>query len=229
MNLAEPEIVFEDRHEAGCKLATVMEGYRGNQVVVLAIPNGGVPVGIELAAALNAELGVVVCRKIPIPMAPEGALGAVAEDGTVYLNEAAVKRIGLSREQIDYEASKVRVDVKQRSMLYQADRLPVRVNDRVVVIVDDGLASGITMTAAVESVRGRRAREVVVAVPVASATAVKQLERVADQVFTCTTDYQPKFYIADYYRHWFDISDDEVLRYLEQWRARRQPKFGTAG
>ncbi|MFA5317339.1 MAG: phosphoribosyltransferase family protein [Dehalococcoidales bacterium] len=228
MNLTEPEVIFEDRHEAGRKLAAVMEDYKGKQVVVLAIPNGGIPVGIELAAALNAELGVVVCRKIPIPMAPEGSLGAVAEDGTVYLNEAAVKRIGLSREQINYEASKVRVDVKQRSMLYQANRLPIRVNERVVIVVDDGLASGITMTAAVESVRGRRAREIVVAVPVASATAVNKLERVADKVFTCTTNYRPKFYIADYYRHWFDIGDDEVLRYLEQWRTRRQPKFGTA-
>ncbi|MFH0941601.1 MAG: phosphoribosyltransferase family protein [Chloroflexota bacterium] len=222
-------VLFEDRHDGGRKLAAELGAYRGKRVVVLAIPNGGVPVGLELAEVLGAELGVVVCRKIPIPLAPEGGLGAVAEDGAVYLNEAAVKRIGLTEEQIDYEASKVRVEIKKRSLLYQADRLPVRVNDRVVIIVDDGLASGITMTAAVESVRGRRAREIVVAAPVASAIAVKQLERVADKVVTCATINQPKFYVADYYRHWFDLGDDEVVRYLERWRGRHKPQFRVAG
>lgn len=194
----------------------------------MAIPNGGVPVAFELAGALDAELGVVVCRKIPIPLAPEGGLGAVAEDGTVYLNEVAVKRIGLSREQIIYEADRVRSDVKQRSLLYQGDRLPVRINGRTAIIVDDGLASGITMTAAVESVRGRRAREIVVAAPVASATAVKHLETVADKVITCATINQSKFYVADYYRYWFDLGDEDVLKYLAEWRTRRQPKFGAS-
>ena len=228
MNLAESKVLFEDRHDAGQKLAAELKEYREQSVVVMAIPNGGVPVALELAGALNAELGVVVCRKIPIPLAPEGGLGAVADDGTVFLNEAAVKRIGLSREQINYEAGKVRSDIKQRSLLYRGDRLPIRVNGRTVIIVDDGLASGITMTAAVESVRGRRAREIVVAAPVASATAVKHLEKVADKVITCATIHQPKFYIADYYRYWFDLGDEEVLEYLQQWRARRQPKFKAA-
>lgn len=221
-------VLFEDRHHAGRKLVGELGEYREQSAVVLAIPNGGVPVALELAGALNAELGVVVCRKIPIPLAPEGGLGAVAEDGTVFLNEAAVKRIGLSREQIDYEAGKVRSDIKQRSLLYRGDRLPVRVNGRIAIIVDDGLASGVTMTAAVESVRGRRAREIVVAVPVASATAVAHLEKVADRVITCATIHQPRFYLADYYRYWFDLGDEEILKYLKQWRARRQPRFRAA-
>ena len=106
-------------------------------------------------------------------------------------------------------------------------RLPVRANDRIVVVVDDGLASGITMTAAVKSVRSRRAREIVVAVPVASATAVENLESVADRVITCATVHQPKFYVADYYRYWLDVADEDVLGYLAEWRARRQPRFGA--
>lgn len=223
-------VLFEDRHDAGRKLAAQLENYRGSKALVLAIPNGGVPVGMELAGALDAEFDVMVCRKIPIPLAPEGGLGAVSEDGDVYLNEAAVKHVGISQEQIDYEASKVREDIKKRSLLYrQPDRLPLRMSGRTVILVDDGLASGITMTAAVGVVRARRAGKIVAAAPVASAFAVRHLEGIADKVVACAVVNPPRFYVADYYRHWFDLSDDEVVRYLDKWRARQRPKFGTSG
>jgi len=189
-------------------------------VVVLAIPNGGVPVALEVASALNAALALVISRKIPMPLNPEAGFGAVADDGTIILNEEAVKRIGLSRQQIEYEASKVRAEIKQRSLLYRGDRPLVRVNGRTVIIIDDGLASGFTMMAAVESVRYRRPKEIVVAVPCASAMAVKQLERVADKVVTVTTGFMPRFAVADFYHHWYDLSDDEVIRYIRQWRMR---------
>jgi len=190
-------------------------------VVVLAIPNGGVPVALEVASTLNADLDLIVCRKIPILLNPEGSLGAATDDGTVIPNEEAVKRLGLSRQELEYEISKVRAEIKQRSLLYRGDRPPVRVNGRTVIIIDDGLASGFTMMAAVESVRHRRPKEVVVAVPVASAMAVKQVEKVADRVITCTTGFMPKFYIADFYRYWHDVSDDEVMRYLNKWRMQQ--------
>jgi len=189
-------------------------------VVVLAIPNGGVPVALEVASALNADLDLVISRKIPMPLNPEAGFGAVADDGTIILNEEVVKRIGLSRQQIEYEASKVRAEIKQRSLLYRGDRPLVRVNGRTVIIIDDGLASGFTMMAAVESVRYRRPKEIVVAVPCASAMAVKQLERVADKVVTVTTGFMPRFAVADFYRRWYDLTDDEVIRYLNQWRTR---------
>jgi len=189
-------------------------------VVVLAIPNGGVPVALEVASALNADLDLVISRKIPMPLNPEAGFGAVADDGTIILNEEAVKRIGLSRQQIEYEASKVRAEIKQRSLLYRRDRPLVSVNGKTVIIIDDGLASGFTMMAAVESVRYRRPKEIVVAVPCASAMAVKQLERVADKVVTVTTGFMPRFAVADFYHHWYDLSDDEVIRYLRQWRMR---------
>ena len=189
-------------------------------MVVLAIPNGGVPVALEVASALNADLDLVISRKIPMPLNPEAGFGAVADDGTIILNEEVVKRIGLSRQQIEYEASKVRAEIKQRSLLYRGDRPLVRVNGRTVIIIDDGLASGFTMMAAVESVRYRRPKEIVVAVPCASALAVKQLERVADKVVTVTTGFMPRFAVADFYHHWYDLSDDEVIRYIRQWRMR---------
>ncbi len=197
-----------------------MSEFDNQPVVVLAIPNGGVPVALEVASALKSDLDLVISRKIPVPLNPEAGLGAIADDGTIIINEETVRKMGLSRQQIEYEAGKVRADVKQRSILYKGDRPLVRVSGKVAIIVDDGLASGFTMMAAVESVRHRRPTEIVVAVPVASAAAVKQVERVADKLVTCATGFIPKFYIADFYRYWHDLGDDEVIRYLQQWRTR---------
>lgn len=211
--------MFENRHDAGRQLAMELGEYSGQFVVVLAIPNGGVPVALEVASALKADLDLIVCRKVPMLLNPEGSLGAATDDGTVTLNEEAIRRIGLSRQQLEQDIIRIRADIKQRSLLYRGDRPPVRVNGRTVIIIDDGLASGFTMMAAVESVRHRQPREVIVAVPVASAMAVKHLEKVADKVVTCATSFAPKFYISDFYRYWYDISDEDVVRYLNQWRT----------
>lgn len=189
-------------------------------MVVLAIPNGGVLVALEVAKALNANFDLVISRKIPAPLNPEAGFGAVADDGTIILNDEVVRGARLSRQQIDYEAGKVRAEIKKRSLLYRGDRPLVSVSGRITIVIDDGLASGITMMAAVESVRHRRPREIVVAVPCASAVAVKQLKKVADRVVTCTTGYMPQFYVSDFYHQWYDLSDDEVVKYLNQWRTR---------
>ncbi len=215
------QTIFENRHDAGRRLAAELRGYSGQFVVVLAIPNGGVPVALEVARALKADLDLIISRKISISLNPEGGIGVVADDGTVILNEEAVRRIGLNRQQIEYEASKVRAEIKQRSLLYKGDRPPVRINGRTAIIIDDGLASGFTMMAAVESVRHRRPKEVVVAVPVASAMAVKRVEKIADKVVTCYTGFMPKFYVSDFYRYWYDLSDDDVVRYLKEWRMQQ--------
>jgi len=221
MYLTTPRVIFENRHDAGRRLAAELSEYSDQSVVVLAIPNGGIPVALEVASALKADLDVIICRKIPIPLAPEGGFGAIADDGTMILNEAAVKRTGLSREQINYEAGKVRAEIKQRTLRYKADRLPIRLGNRTVIIIDDGMASAITMVTAVESVRLRRPKDIVVAVPVAPAIAVDRVEKLADKVVTCATADVPKFHIADYYRYWHDLSGDDVVRYLNQWQAQQ--------
>ena len=215
------QAIFDDRRDAGRQLAAELSEYNDQSVVVLAIPNGGVPVALEVAGVLKADLDLTICRKIPMPLNPEAGFGAIADDGTVILNEELVKSIGLNRQQIEHEASKVRTEIKRRSILYRGDRPLTRVSGKTVIIIDDGLASGFTMMAAVESVRRRRPKEVVVAVPCASALAVKQVERVADKVVVGAVGYMPRFAVADFYRHWYDLSDDEVIRYLKQWRARR--------
>ncbi len=213
--------VFENRYDAGRQLAEKLSEYKGQPVVVLAVPNGGLPVALQVALALEVDFDVVISRKLPIPLRPEGGFGAIADDGAVILNEAVVKEVGLTPEQINYEVSKVRVDIRQRSLLYRGKRLLSVVSGKTVVIIDDGLASGYTMMAAVESIRRRRPRQIVVAVPAASAMAVKQLEKVADRVVACVTGFMPRFYVSDFYRYWHVLSDDEGLKCLEEWRMRR--------
>lgn len=213
--------IFENRYDAGRQLAEKLGEYKGQPVVVLAVPNGGLPVALQVALALEAELDVVISRKLPIPLRPEGGFGAIADDGAAILNEAVVKEVGLTQEQINYEVNKVRLDIRQRSLLYRGTRPLAIVNGKTVIIVDDGLASGYTMMAALESVRRRRPRQMVVAVPAASATAVKQLEKVADSVVTCVTSFMPRFYVSDFYRYWHVLSDDEGLKCFKEWRMRR--------
>ncbi|HUU08220.1 MAG TPA: phosphoribosyltransferase family protein [Dehalococcoidales bacterium] len=224
MSMNRPEVIFENRQDAGRHLALRLMEYAGQPVVVLAVPNGGVPVALEVASALKVELDLIVCRKIPIPLTPEAGLGAIADDGTIMLNEELVKRLGLSKQQIDDVASKVRLEVKQRSLLYRGDRPLARVFGKIAIIIDDGLASGYTMMAAVASVRHRQPREIIVAVPCASAAALKQLEKRADRVVTVTTGYTPHFAVADFYHYWYDRKDEDVVRLLNQWRMRNFPQ-----
>ncbi len=214
-----PQPIFENRHDAGRQLAAELGEYVDCSVVVLAIPNGGMPVALEVASALKAELDLIVCRKIPMVLNPEGSMGAAADDGTVILNEEAVKRAGLSRQQLEYDIGRIRTDIKQRSLLYKGERPIARIGGKTAIVIDDGLASGYTMMAAVESVRHRQPKEVVVAVPVTPVVAYERLEKVADRVVTCAVGHMPEFYLSDFYRYYYDLSDKDVLRYLEDWRA----------
>jgi putative phosphoribosyl transferase len=220
--LTKPEVLFESRHDAGRKLAAELSRYSGQPVVVLAIPNGGVPVALEVAACLDAELELIVCRKIPLPLSPEGGFGAVTDDGTVVLNEEIVREYDLNREQIDFEASRVRDNVKKRSAKYKKDTLPVRMSGKTAIIVDDGMATGMTMRAAVESVRHRRPKEILVCVPISHEKTAAQIGALVNRVVTCATADLKQFFLADFYRNWRDIKDEEIIRAMEQWNSRQR-------
>jgi len=213
--------IFNDRYDAGRQLAERLAEYKGKSALVLAIPNGGVPVGLEVARELDADLDVVIVRKLPLPLNPEAGFGAVADDSTIMLNEELVRKAGLTPEQINGLVDKVRGDIRQRSMLYRKDKPLSLARDRVVIITDDGLASGFTMKAAVESVRHRRPREIIVAVPVASIAAMEQVKPVADKIVTVAIGKKPKFAVVTFYKHWHDLHDKEVVRCLEEWQARQ--------
>ncbi len=215
------EPVFENRYDAGRKLAERLHEYAGKSAAVLGIPNGGVAVALGVALGLSADLDLVISRKIPLPLSPEGGFGSVTDDGTTILDEAVVQKAGLSQTQINYQVNQVRSDIRHRALLYHRDRPPVNIAGRTVIVVDDGLASGYTMRAAVESLRHRKPEKIIAAVPVGPQPVIEELRRVADSVVTCSVSREPRFYIADYYRYWHDITDAEVLHCLKEWRMRR--------
>ena len=216
---AEP--IFENRYDAGRKLAERLFEYTSKSVIVLGIPNGGVAVALSVALSLGADLDLVISRKIPLPLSPEGGFGSVTDDGTTILNEEVVKQASLSQQQINYQVGRVRSDIRSRSLLYHGERPPISITGRTVIIVDDGLASGYTMRAAVESLRHRKPERIIAAVPVGPEHVVEEIRKVADRVVTCTVGTEPTFYVSDYYRYWHDITDGEVLHCLKEWRMRR--------
>ena len=215
------EPIFENRYDAGQKLAERLFEYAGKSVIVLGIPNGGVAVALSVALALGADLDLVISRKIPLPLSPEGGFGSVTDDGTMILNEEVVKQAGLSQQQINYQVGQVRSDIRNRSLLYHGERPPLSVTGRTVIVVDDGLASGYTMKAAIESLRHRKPEKIIAAVPVGPEHVVEEIRKVADRVVTCAVGTEPRFYVSDYYRYWHDITDGEVLHCLKEWRMRR--------
>ncbi|MBI4268185.1 MAG: phosphoribosyl transferase [Chloroflexi bacterium] len=228
MDLARSRALFGNRYDAGRQLAASLNEYAGRSTMVLAIPNGGVPMGVEIARSLGADFELVISRKIPMPLNPEAGFGAVADDGSVILNEEMVKKQGLTQQQINEQVNKVRGDIRQRSLLYHRDMPLAVVGGKTVIFTDDGLASGYTMIAAIESVRHRNPREIVVAVPVASASALERVQKVADKVVALATGTMSKFYVADFYRSWHDLSDAETLKCLDEWRLQRiKAKYQT--
>jgi putative phosphoribosyl transferase len=215
------EPIFENRYDAGRKLAEKLLPYADKGAVVLGIPNGGAAVALGVALSLNAELDLIISRKIPLPLSPEGGFGSVTDDGTMILNEEIVRKTGLTRQQINYQVSQVRADIRQRSLLYHRDRRPLVLTGRTVIIVDDGLASGYTMRAAIASIRNRRPEKIVAAVPVGPERIIQEIRAIADSVVSCAVGKEKAFYLSDYYRYWHDISDAEVLHCLKEFRMRR--------
>ncbi len=219
------QALFENRYDAGRQLAAALHQLKGYPVIVLAVPNGGVPVAVEPALTIEAELDLIISRKIPLPLNPEAGCGAMADDGTVILNDEAVQKAGLTPHQINYQINQVRANILERSLLYRRDQPFPMVKGKIALLIDDGLASGYTMRAAVESVRRRQPERVVVAVPVASAGALETVKKIADAVVTLAVGTMTKFFVADYYRYWHDLSDNEVFRCLQEYHMRRHPEI----
>ncbi|MCL6431658.1 MAG: phosphoribosyltransferase [Anaerolineae bacterium] len=208
---------FETRDQAGRELAGVLaESYAGTEAVVLAVPRGGVPVGAPIAARLQAPLDVIVPRKIPIPWEPEAGFGAVAPDGTIVLNEQLVPLLGLSEAEILAEARLVQQEIQRRTRVYRGNRPPPATAGRLVILTDDGLASGLTMIAAVRSVRRNGPRQIVVAVPVAPRSSLERVSPEADEVICLIEQERGPFAVASFYRFFPDLSDEEVIRLLSE-------------
>lgn len=209
---------FTDRAEAGRALAALLVPY-GNRddVIVLGLPRGGVPVAYEVAAALHAPLDVIVVRKLGAPGQPEFAVGAIASGGVSILNQDEAALVADSHY-FRAEIARENRELKRREALYRNDRLPLSLKDRTVILVDDGAATGATMRAAVHAARKLAARRIIVAVPVAPAQSLEILRAEADEV-VCTL--APAFFrsVGEWYREFEQTSDTEVSMLLARARA----------
>jgi putative phosphoribosyl transferase len=219
---------FRDREQAGKALAAAMKNLAGEDVIALAIPRGGVVVGNEVAKALGAPLDVIVTRKIGAPGEPEYALGAVTQNGEVILDEQAVRMLGVGKDYIDREAASQWAEVKDRMKRFRGDRPLPSLNGKVVVIVDDGIATGNTVLAAIKSVRTQHPKSVIVAVPVGPPDTIAKIAREADRV-VCLETPEPFFAIGQFYSEFPQVEDDEVRRILDARGAGTgQAKVGNA-
>ncbi len=220
--------MFEDRDDAGRRLGEALRekglAARPSEAIVLGIPRGGVPVAYHVARALGTGLDLVVPRKIQIPWNPEAGFGAVTADGTVTLNEDLVPRLGLTREQIDELADRTIAEVRRREAAFRGGSAPPSVEGRAVVVVDDGLASGFTMIAALRGLRAQDAGRLVVGAPCAPASTLRRVGAHADEVVCVEVDHGWSFAVASHYERWWDLTDDEVHEYLD--RARAEGIFG---
>jgi putative phosphoribosyl transferase len=219
--------MYLNRREAGVELARKLERYADrDDVVVLALPRGGVPVAFEVAQALGAELDIFLVRKLGVPGHRELAMGAIASGGVRVLNHDVVSYLGVPNHVIDEVAREEQAELERREHEYRGDRPPVDLRHRVVMLVDDGLATGSTMRAGVEAVRKYEPSRIVVAVPVAPPSTCGELERIADEV-VCAQTPEPFSAVGLWYRDFSQTTDDEVRELLRVHRERPRAKAGA--
>ncbi len=208
--------MFRDRKDAGRKLAAALQKYKDTDALVLAIPRGGVELGCEIALALHCDLSLLICRKLPYPNNPESGFGAMAEDGSLYINRLAASYVPESEiERIIQEQAR---EIERRiAILRNGQPLP-SLKGRTVILVDDGIAMGSTMHAAVTLCRKQEAAKVIVAVPVASRQAIAEFSQLADEIIVLESplDFHA---VAQVYEHWYDVSDAEVLSLIENCKT----------
>ena len=211
--------VFQDRRHAGRELAAQLLGLAAEQPVVLALPRGGVPVAVEVARALDAPLDVLTVRKLGAPQNPELAMGAVAEDGTAVLNTALVSRVGVTQAQFDRVIEREGRELRRRMERFRDGWEPLDVRGRTVIVVNDGLATGLSDLAAVRALRRRGAARMVAGRPVGSPEAIAMLGDECDEV-VCHTIPPELLGVGYWYEDFHPVSDEEVLALLAQAGAR---------
>ena len=208
--------LFRDRTEAGRLLVRELGELKGKDVVVLAIPRGGAVVASEVAHALKAPLDLIIPRKVGAPGNPELAIGAVTQDGAAIVDKEMTRMLGVSEKYLKEEVGRQVEEVGRRMKKYRGDRTYPRLKDKVVVIVDDGVATGYTMRAAIQSVRKQGPASVWVAVPVGPPESIEELSREADKV-VCLRKPEPFFAIGQFYEMFEQVEDEELIQILQQF------------
>jgi len=206
--------MFEDRKDAGEKLAKALAKYKDEDVLILSIPRGGVEVGYQVAKYLNAEFSLIVTRKLPFPDNPESGFGAVAEDGSTFIYESY--SCYLSEETINKIIREQKQEIERRiDVLRKGMPLP-EVQNKTVILIDDGIAMGSTMSASIKLCKNRKAKKIVVAAPVSGEKMADKLGKMVDEIVILE---RPRFFqaVAQVYRNWYDVPDREVIEILEKW------------
>lgn len=208
-----PYATFADREEAAEALATLLADCRGKNPLILAIPRGAVPMGKIIAERLGGELDIVLVRKLRAPFNPEYALGAVDETGWIHLNRS-VEEEGEANTYITEEKIRQMELLKERRARYTPSRPPIDPSGRIAIVVDDGLATGATMIAALHAVRARQPAELICAIPVAAPESLATVERFADRT-VCVLVPENFYAVGQFYRHFSQVEDEEVIRILD--------------
>ena len=180
----------------------------------MAIPAGGVPVGNIVAKELDVPMDVVTVKKAKIPWSTEAGFGAVTWDGEIVLNEPLVEQLGLTRDEIEESISKAKRNIEERLRKFRGDKLLPQLRDKIIILVDDGLASGFTMLAASRSLKKRKPKEIVVAVPTASLSAFDLLMSEVEEIVCLNIRSSSSFAVADAYENWYNLADEEVQKMI---------------
>jgi len=214
--MKKPDLPYRNRSEAGRLLATELGRYKAKpDVVVLGLTRGGVPVAAEVATALEAPLDVVVVRKLGFPFQPELAMGAIAGESTEFLDKELIHSLHVADRDVAAVIARERAEVQRRERLYRSGRPPLDLKDHTAIVVDDGLATGSTMLAAVAFTRKRLAKRIVMAVPVASVEALEKLRPKVDEC-VCLAAPDPFFAVGEWYWTFLPTDDAEVIKLLEE-------------
>ena len=209
-------MIFRDRSEAGGVLAARLDAYRNKpNTVVLALPRGGVPVAYEIGRRLGLPVDVFVVRKLGVPGQEELAMGAIASGGVRYINEDVISQLGIPEQTIDAVSRREEKEIEMRELLYRSDRPPLNVRGKTVILVDDGLATGSTMLAAIAALRRNVPAKITVAVPLAARETCAKVSRVADEV-VCAEMPEPFHAVGQWYVSFPQTTDEEVRDLLSR-------------
>ena len=218
--------MFADRRDAGLQLAEKLKHYKSCKgVLILALPRGGAVTGFEIARVIGAPLDVLIVRKIGFPGQLELAVGAVSETGTIVLNQHIISDGEVSQKYIEDEIAAQKKEIDRRMRLYRGGRRLEKVEGKTIILVDDGVATGATMKAAIETLKGEMIRKLIVALPVAPPETADELKRMADE-FVCLETPQYFMAVGNHYQDFEQVSDEEVVRLLE--KSRKGEEIGEA-